>query len=115
MNKKYLLYGMGIANRAVYQFMLKRGIWVKVYTDGDSGDWEKVLDNVDIIIKSPGIFPYTPFLKLAREKNKEIIGDLELFYRFKPLKNIICVTGTNGKTTVCCLLHQILQTQYRVF
>jgi UDP-N-acetylmuramoylalanine--D-glutamate ligase len=114
-NKKYLLYGMGIANRAVYQFMLKRGIWVKVYTDGDSGDWEKVLDNVDIIIKSPGIFPYTPFLKLAREKNKEIIGDLELFYRFKPLKNIICVTGTNGKTTVCCLLHQILQTQYRVF
>ena len=114
MNRKYLLYGLGLANQAVFRFMQKRGIPAKVYSDGDKSDFENLVEEADIIVKSPGIFPDTPLLQLAKKLGKEIIGDLELFYRLKPPGKIICVTGTNGKTTVCRLLSEILQTKYRV-
>ena len=113
MNRKYLLYGMGLANQAVFD-LCKNGEFRQVYSDGDKSDFERLVEEADIIVKSPGIFPDTPLLQLAKKLGKEIIGDLELFYRLKPPGKIICVTGTNGKTTVCRLLSEILQTKYRV-
>ncbi len=68
------------------------------------------IDNIDIIVKSPGI-PYDiPILVKAREKQVLIIGEIELAYHFiDKNKVIVAVTGTNGKTTTTSLITEILK------
>ncbi|NLJ78243.1 MAG: UDP-N-acetylmuramoyl-L-alanine--D-glutamate ligase [Tissierellia bacterium] len=61
------------------------------------------LDDIDLIIKSPGIPPTIDILNRADEKGIEVITDLELAYRIKPDSNLIAITGTNGKTTTTLL------------
>ncbi len=66
-------------------------------------------DDIDLIIKSPGIPLTLKILKLAKEKNIEIITDIELASRISKTKNIIAITGTNGKTTTTTLVGQIFE------
>ena len=61
------------------------------------------LENVDLIIKSPGIPLTLDIIKKADEKGVEVITDLELAYRIRPSSNFIAITGTNGKTTTTTL------------
>ncbi|MBU5438177.1 UDP-N-acetylmuramoyl-L-alanine--D-glutamate ligase [Tissierella sp. MSJ-40] len=62
------------------------------------------LEGIDLIIKSPGIPPTANIIKKAKSKNIEVITDIELAYRVSPTKNIIAITGTNGKTTTTTLV-----------
>lgn len=66
------------------------------------------LDNIDLIIKSPGVPMEIPFLEKAKSQNIEIITDIELAYRISRNK-IIAITGTNGKTTSTALVGEILK------
>lgn len=67
-----------------------------------------LLDNLDLIIKNPGI-PYDlEFIKEAKKKNIQIITEIELAYLLYNPK-IIAVTGTNGKTTTATLIYNILK------
>lgn len=68
------------------------------------------LNDIDLIVKSPGIPPRMKIIQDAAEKNIEIITDLELAYRISATKNFIAITGTNGKTTCTVLLGEILKT-----
>ncbi len=61
------------------------------------------LDDIDLIIKSPGIPPNVSIVEKANKKNIEVITDIELAYRLKPNNNFIAITGTNGKTTTTTL------------
>lgn len=61
------------------------------------------LDNIDLIIKSPGIPLTLDIIKEAKERGIEVITDLELAYRISPNNNFIAITGTNGKTTTTTL------------
>ena len=61
------------------------------------------LDNIDLIIKSPGIPLTLDIIKKAEKKGIEVITDLELAYRISPNSNFIAITGTNGKTTTTTL------------
>lgn len=67
-----------------------------------------LLENVQLVIVSPGISLEIPILKEAQKRGIEIIGELELFYRNCSLP-ILAVTGTNGKTTTATLLAQIME------
>ncbi|WP_256861653.1 hypothetical protein [Caldicellulosiruptor bescii] len=44
---------------------------------------------------------------LAHKKGIEVIGEIELAYRFCKSKNIVAITGTNGKTTTTTLVGEI--------
>ncbi len=66
------------------------------------------LDNVDLIIKSPGVPLGIPLLKRANDHNIEIITDIELAYRISKNK-MIAITGTNGKTTTTSLVGEIFK------
>jgi UDP-N-acetylmuramoylalanine--D-glutamate ligase len=62
----------------------------------------------DEIIKSPGIPENAPIISKIREKGIPIISEIEFAGRFaNGIK--ICITGSNGKTTVTNLIHHILK------
>lgn len=62
-----------------------------------------LLENIDLIVKSPGVPLDLQIIKEAKTKDIEVITDLELAYRINPNRNIIAITGTNGKTTTATL------------
>ncbi len=72
------------------------------------GNSDVDLDNIDFILKSPGIPPTIDLFKKAEEKNIEIITDIELAYRISDAE-FICLTGTNGKTTSTVLAGEIFK------
>lgn len=112
LNKKYLLYGYGITNQSLERFFIKNNVSYQILKDAnDLTD----LKDVDIIIKSPGIPFNKPLLTKAKEENKKIISDLELFNILYPLAKIIAVTGTNGKTTTILMIKALLEKKYNVY
>ena len=62
----------------------------------------------DLVVVSPGVDPSSLPLVLADSENVPVIGEMELGFRFC-VSRVIGVTGTNGKTTTCELIHHILQ------
>ena len=68
---------------------------------------EKILSASEVI-KSPGIKEDTPLVNLIREKGIPVISEIEFAGRYAGGKKI-CVTGSNGKTTVTNLLHHMLK------
>ncbi len=61
----------------------------------------------DILVVSPGIDTYGPYVAAFSNKAGEVIGEVELAARFYQGK-IVGITGTNGKTTTTELIERIL-------
>lgn len=68
---------------------------------------EKIL-NADTVVKSPGIPPYAPMVKKIMEKGIEVISEIEFAGRYTDAK-MVCITGSNGKTTTTLLTYHILR------
>lgn len=68
---------------------------------------ERILD-ADLVMKSPGIPDKAPIIKALKEKNIDIVSELEFAKRYTNAKTI-CITGSNGKTTTTMLTYFILQ------
>lgn len=64
--------------------------------------------NADIVVKSPGIPPTAPIIRDLTEKNIEVISEIEFAARFTDSK-MVCITGSNGKTTTTLLTYHILK------
>ncbi|MCK4852769.1 MAG: UDP-N-acetylmuramoyl-L-alanine--D-glutamate ligase [Bacteroidales bacterium] len=60
------------------------------------------------VIKSPGIPDQVPLAKKITKKGIPIISEIEFAARFTGAK-LICITGSNGKTTTTLLTHHILK------
>ncbi|MCH7413390.1 UDP-N-acetylmuramoyl-L-alanine--D-glutamate ligase [Belliella sp. R4-6] len=69
---------------------------------------ESEILSADEIIKSPGIPPKAPIMKLVAEKGIPVIDELEFAFRFSEGK-VIAITGTNGKTTTTLLTYHLLK------
>ena len=68
---------------------------------------EKIL-NGDEVIKSPGIPDSAPIMRKIIEKKIPVIAEIEFAGRYTDAK-MICITGSNGKTTTTMLTHHILK------
>ena len=68
---------------------------------------EKIL-NADEIIKSPGIPDEAPIIQKAIAKGIHIISEIEFAGRYTQSK-MICITGSNGKTTTTSLIYHIFK------
>lgn len=119
-NKNILIMGFGVTGKTALRFL--KEFPCKIYVYDSNQDLHKLnveedfiifkeedLDDIDLIVKSPGIYPFHELLEKAREKNIEIISDIELSYRNLKTENVIAVTGTNGKTTTTTILGDILK------
>jgi UDP-N-acetylmuramoylalanine--D-glutamate ligase len=69
---------------------------------------EDIILKADEIIKSPGIPEKAPLIQKLKAKNIPVISEIEFACRFTNAK-LICITGSNGKTTTTLLTHHIFQ------
>ena len=111
--KKILIYGLGKSGLSTYNF-LKDKSDVYLYDDFKKNikikiNYRFILNNkFDLIIISPGIdINKCKLSKFLKKNFNKIYTDLDVFY--SSYKNdCITVTGTNGKSTTCRLLYEIL-------
>ena len=69
---------------------------------------ENLIFQADEVIKSPGISDKVPIIKALKEKQIPIISEIEFAGRYTDAK-MICITGSNGKTTTTMLTYHILK------
>lgn len=69
---------------------------------------EELILNADEIVKSPGIPNNAPLILKLKEKGTPIISEIEFAGRYTHAK-MICITGSNGKTTTTSLIYHIFK------
>lgn len=121
-NIDILVVGAGVTGVATIKFLLNYGYRVSVFDHNVAHKNKHMLQNtacimhfgtiaehdlqqVDLIVLSPGVCPYSEPWSLYADK---ITSDISIFCNFAS-KPIIAVTGSNGKSTVTSMLQTSLQ------
>lgn len=74
----------------------------------DGGHSEERILAADEIVKSPGVPDTAPVIARALAKGIPVISEIELAGRYTDAK-MVCITGSNGKTTTTMLTYHILK------
>lgn len=69
---------------------------------------ESLILDADEVVKSPGIPPTAPIMQRIAAKNIPVISEIEFAGRYTDAK-MVCITGSNGKTTTTLLTYHILK------
>jgi len=122
LNKKILIYGLGKSGQSAFKF-LKGKSDIFLYDDYPTNiktqnikkkliSYKKILKfNFDKIIISPGIdINKCKLSKFLIKNYNKIYSDLDVFYSFYK-NDCITITGTNGKSTTCQLMYEVLLSQ----
>ncbi len=123
--KKAVILGLGISGGAAVHYLRKRGLRVAVseYRFADQlnqqerefcqgvdletgGHTEEFILQADYVVPSPGVPLDLAVLRVARDNNIPILGELALAADEFQVP-VIAVTGSNGKTTVTALIGEI--------
>lgn len=64
--------------------------------------------NADEVVKSPGVPPTAPMVQEIVKRGIPVISEIELAGRYSKAK-MVCITGSNGKTTTTMLIYHILR------
>ena len=133
---KAVAYGLGVSGFSVADTLNELGAQVLVIADKAEAEVVDILDvlgvehligkdsaNVqerfaaftpDVLITSPGIRPDNSLIVQARAAGIQVWTDIDLAWRVRDKAGVasqwICITGTNGKTTVTQLVEKMLVT-----
>ena len=123
-DKKILVCGMARSGLSVAKLLKKMGAQVTVQDRKAEIDWDgynptgivqylgrdpdDIVGEFELVIISPGITVYAPFVQKAQELGIPVWGEAEFAYRLCPCP-MVAITGTNGKTTVTTLVGEILR------
>lgn len=126
MKKRLAILGAGESGTGAAVLALKNGFDVFVSDNGEiKEEYRDILDSYKIkweqgrhtedkilsaceVIKSPGIKENAPIILKLRAKGIPVISEIEFAGRYaKGIK--ICVTGSNGKTTVTNLIYHMFK------
>lgn len=112
---KILIIGTGTTGKSVYNYAKKHEIDAFILDERENYDGFEREDifngdfsGIDFAVKSPGIKPESKIIKKLEDKNIKIISDIEFASYFYKTKDIVAITGTNGKTTITTLVNEIL-------
>jgi UDP-N-acetylmuramoylalanine--D-glutamate ligase len=107
--RRALVVGLARSGRAAVAALEQRGVEV-VAVDRDLGnDGPAAAEDVDLLVKSPGVPGEAPVVAAARRRGVPVWSEVELGYRLLGGAPLYGVTGTNGKTTTAELLGAILR------
>ena len=127
--RKALVLGAGKSGIASARFLAERGAVVALHDRKPVGDWSEasrslkethkvgliggdlpswLLDQIDLVVISPGVPTNTIPARYVDRKDGEVIGEVELAYRFMNGR-VVGITGSNGKTTTTTLIGEILK------
>lgn len=131
-DKKVLIMGFSVSGKSAARYLARHGANVFI-TEGNEAKKEdkkeikelnllgiktefgkhsdKFIDGAYVAIISPSIPKDSELYKKVKEKNIQIISEIELAYK-ETGKPFIGITGTNGKTTVTALTSHILSSEY---
>lgn len=131
-DKKVLIMGFSVSGKSAAKYLARHGANVFI-TEGNEAKKEdkkeikelnllgiktefgkhsdKFIDGAYVAIISPSIPKDSELYKKVKEKNIQIISEIELAYK-ETGKPFIGITGTNGKTTVTALTSHILSSEY---
>lgn len=133
--QKVVILGWGVNNRALVEYLLKRGVSVTIrdrlpnlqedffnkypqYKESELVKWEitenilKGLDKFGVVFRSPSIPYLSPEIQKAKGRGVVIYSQTKLFFDLSPAQ-IIGISGTKGKGTTATLLYQILQAGWK--
>ena len=79
-----------------------------VFRVDDSLEYISIILNADEVIKSPGIPNDAPMILKLKAQGTPIISEIEFAGRYTNAK-MICITGSNGKTTTTSLIYHIFK------
>jgi len=74
----------------------------------DGHHTDELILNADEVVKSPGIPLTAPIIQKLQAQGTPIISEIEFAARYTNAK-MICITGSNGKTTTTSLIFYILR------
>lgn len=127
--KKTLVLGAGKSGIASAKFLAERGAVVALHDRNEVENWPEaarslksthnvgvmsgqipswLLDQIELVVISPGVPTNTIPARYVDRKEGEVIGEVELAYRFMKGR-IVGITGSNGKTTTTTLIGEILK------
>ena len=93
----------GTIKESYKKVLLKAGIDFE-----EGGHKGSFVQSAALVIKSPGIPDSAAVIKACRERGAEVISEIEFAFRYAQA-GMICITGSNGKTTTTTLTHHILK------
>lgn len=99
---KVFVSDMGEIKPAYKALLEQHGIY---YESGKHSE-ETILQAKEVV-KSPGIPESAPIIQKLRSQNTPVISEIEFAARYTNAK-MICITGSNGKTTTTSLIYDIL-------
>ena len=112
--EKALVFGAGLSGLGAKELLERKGYEVYLIDDKvakTSKEGIEILNNekIEFIVKSPGIPWKAELLQVAKEKNVQVISEIDLAYKYMD-KNIkvFSITGTNGKTTTATKIYELL-------
>ncbi|MGB7949613.1 MAG: UDP-N-acetylmuramoyl-L-alanine--D-glutamate ligase [Candidatus Binatia bacterium] len=82
-----------------------KGLPISYFLGGEERHW---LENVDLVVPSPGVPTENLLLREASRRGVEILSEIELAYGFLP-SPMVAITGTNGKSTTTTLVGGMLE------
>ena len=125
--KKVLVFGSGISGIGAVKLLEDHGAEVVLYDGNESLDQaslreqlgekttivlgefpEHLLEEVELVVLSPGVPTDLPVILAMKEHGIQVIGEVELAYAFGK-GDVLAITGTNGKTTTTSLLGEIMK------
>lgn len=118
-NKRIAIWGMGREGRTTLAFLknhfpdkdfiiINRDQAEDVENFISEADIEDHLDDFDVVIKSPGISYYHDMVGKMLDAGKEVTSATNIWFALPRKGKIIAITGSNGKSTTCALLHHIM-------
>ena len=119
LKKKFLIYGYGISGKSVEKYLYNQKCNYNIYDDIKKINHKKVISKEFLLsrINEYQYFVVSPSIKieknhfLYKHKNKILI-DLDFLSLEISTQKIIGVTGTEGKSSTCSYLKDILSKKY---
>jgi UDP-N-acetylmuramoylalanine--D-glutamate ligase len=127
--RKTLVLGAGKSGVESARFLVEHGAVVALHDKKEVDDWTDtarslkethnvglmtgqipswLLDQIDLVLISPGVPTNSIPARYVDRKDGEVIGEVELAYRFMKGR-IVGITGSNGKTTTTTLIGELLK------